>query len=268
MQRPEVSTEVSTEVSNAVICETIEIETGTIFEESPIHAELLYPECEQPCGAILFANPHPLLGGNCQNNVVQHITESCANNYIVLRFDYRQRADSGVDSSDNQVWDDSLFSFDQINADTNLENLSQFWNQSKDDQEESYREDLLRCFVWLKSHIPPDLPIHLIGYSFGCSLLPIVFESHDESNRTVGSLTLIAPTIGKHDYSSYKPIPSPKLIIAPQDDFVCSYQDILTWSQGLTGSNEIIQTCWDGHFFRGFENNLSATVLAYLRNFS
>src|SRR5271165_4778970 len=54
------------------------------------HGQMAYPEAGRALGAVVFAGPHPLLGGNMRNNVVRCLGDGLAQKgFITLRFDYR-----------------------------------------------------------------------------------------------------------------------------------------------------------------------------------
>ena len=48
-----------------------------------LHGELAYPEAGRALGAVVFAGPHPLLGGNMRNNVVRCLGDGLAQRGLV-----------------------------------------------------------------------------------------------------------------------------------------------------------------------------------------
>src|SRR5665213_3140276 len=68
------------------------INEDVLFLAGPhlLHGELAYPEEGRALGAVVFAGPHPLLGGNMRNNVVRCLGDGLAQRgLLTLRFDYR-----------------------------------------------------------------------------------------------------------------------------------------------------------------------------------
>ena len=49
--------------------------------------------------------------------------------------------------------------------------MGEFWNTSRLSLESEFLRDLAGAVAFLHSAIDPELPVSLIGYSFGCSLL-------------------------------------------------------------------------------------------------
>ena len=209
-----------------------------------LHGELVYPENDRVSGAAVIAGPHPLLGGNMHNNVVRGIGDELARRQIVtLRFNYR-----GVGRSEGPRMDV-------------IGHLAEFWKTSHVPDEMDLWHDVQGAIDCLRQAVGLELPLALIGYSFGCALLPRV-------QLDVGSLALIlvAPTIAKHDYDSYLAVPNPKLVIASEDDFASDAVQLQTWFDNLPAPKRLIQKRFDNHFFRGHEAWLAETVFDFLRD--
>jgi alpha/beta superfamily hydrolase len=209
-----------------------------------LHGELAYPECDRVIGAAVIAGPHPLLGGNMQNNVVRGIGDELARRQIAtLRFNYR-----GVGRSEGPRMD--MFG-----------NLAEFWKTSHVPDEIDLWQDVQGAINCIRQAAGPQLPLALIGYSFGCALLPRL-----KPDLNLPPLILLAPTIAKHDYDSYLAVKNPKLVIASEDDFASDADRLLTWFDALTPPKRLIQKRFDNHFFRGHEAWLAATVFDFLRD--
>ena len=209
-----------------------------------LHGELAYPENDRVIGAAIIAGPHPLLGGNMHNNVVRGIGDELARRQLVtLRFNYR-----GVGRSEGRRMDV-------------VGNLAEFWKTSHVPDELDLSQDVQAAIDCVRQAAGPAVPLALIGYSFGCALLPRV-------RLDVGSpaLILLAPTIAKHDYTAYLAVPNPKLVIASEDDFASDAARLQSWFDALTPPKRLIQNRFDNHFFRGHEAWLAETVFAFLRD--
>jgi uncharacterized protein len=208
-----------------------------------LHGELVYPENDRVIGAAVIAGPHPLLGGNMHNNVVRGIGDELARRQMVtLRFNYR-----GVGRSEGPRMDV-------------VGNVAEFWKTSHVPDEMDLWQDVQGAIDYARQAAGSELPLALIGYSFGCALLPQV-------RLDVGSpaLILLAPTIVKHDYDSYLAVPNPKLVVASEDDFASDPARLQTWFDALTPPKRLIQKRFDNHFFRGHEAWLAETLCDFLR---
>jgi uncharacterized protein len=214
------------------------------FSSGPyrLRGELLYPETARPTGVVLLVGPHPLLGGTMHNNVIQRLGDGLARRGLVaLRFDYR-----GVGLSEGPP----------IDLDRHLR---AFWENSRLPEERELGDDLVGARAFLTSVVDEALPRALVGYSFGCSLLPEVVDPEAET-----PLVLIAPTVGQHDLSAFVGLPQPKLVIAPEGDFAARPEAVRAWFGQLPGPRQLVQPNWDGHFFRRHEEELTEQVFHFL----
>jgi uncharacterized protein len=220
----------------AAIIEVVRVPANALRLEG----RLGYPE-GAPDSAVVIAGPHPLLGGDLRNNVVTSLTTALAlRGAMTLSFNYR-----GVGDSDGQVPDVAS-------------HLAEFWENSHVPDEPAYAEDLRAAVTFLRELAGKWAPLGLVGYSFGCSLLPGAITSPEEP------LVLIAPTLGTHEYGSFADLQNPLLVIAPQGDFATNAELLSEWFDGLTGPKRIVQGRWDDHFFRDHESWLAETVGDFL----
>jgi alpha/beta superfamily hydrolase len=213
-----------------VVTETVRFPAG----EHVLEGELAYPEEGRPCGAAVLAGPHPLLGGSRHNNVIRALGDGLAQRGLAtLRFDYR--AAGG----------------------TLAEQMTAFW-QAPHDQGE-HAEDLAAAVGFLRQVLVGPVPLALIGYSFGCSLLPRAVGAADPA-----ALVLIAPTAGRHDLEGFVGLSVPRLVIAPRGDFAADETHLEAWLSRLAGTRQLVRPVLDGHFFRGSEDELEGIVAAFL----
>jgi alpha/beta superfamily hydrolase len=208
-----------------------------------LEGELAYPDSETPLAAAVLAGPHPLLGGNMQNNVVRALGDGLAQHGVVtLRFNYR-----GVGGSEGPP--------------TNtVERLAWFWATYRAPDEDAHQTDLIGAVAHLRSIVGPELPVALVGYSFGCSLLSGAVPAAGVN----APLILIAPTVGTHNYDPFAAIENPKLVIAPEGDFAADAKRLTHWFERLQEPKELVCPRLDSHFFRGHEAWLLATVGTFL----
>lgn len=185
-----------------------------------------------------MAGPHPFLGGNMQNNVVRGVANGLAQRgFVTLRFDY-----AGVGESQGPEVDVAG-------------TLAEFWRTSHAPGEMAFYDD-----VRAATHcVPSSMPLVLIGYSFGCALLP-----HVRPQQDLAGLVLIAPTVAKHNYDSFLAVTCPVLVIASEDDFATDARELEHWVAKLRMPRQLIGRRCDNHFFRGFEDWLTETISLFL----
>jgi alpha/beta superfamily hydrolase len=201
-----------------------------------LEGELAYPAEGRPRGAAVLAGPHPLLGGSRHNNVVRALGDGLAGRGLAtLRFDYHGK-------------DGDL-----------ARQMAAFWQSSHVPDEGKHGEDLRAAVAFLLETVGVPLPLALIGYSFGCSLLPGAVPPGVPT-----ALVLIAPTVGKHDLGAFAPLPQAKLVIAAHDDFALDEKQLSAWLSRLRGPKEMVRPSLDGHFFRDCEGDVETAVAAFL----
>jgi alpha/beta superfamily hydrolase len=202
---------------------------------------MAYPEAGRALGAVVFAGPHPFLGGNMRNNVVRCLGDGLAQRgLLTLRFDYR-----GVGRSQGPPVDVA-------------QHLAEFWRTSHVPGEMSFWQDVQGA-VELVQQAAPGLPLALVGYSFGCALLPFV-----QPQESPASLVLIAPTVSKHNYDPFHTVTRPLLVVASEDDFATDAQRLESWFATLAMPRQLVRQRCDNHFFRGHEDWLIETVFRFL----
>jgi uncharacterized protein len=225
--------------------ESLTITEEILFPAGPnlLHGELSYPEVGRARGAVVFAGPHPLLGGNMRNNVVRFLGDGLAQkDLLTLRFDYR-----GVGRSQGPRLDIAR-------------HLAEFWQTSHAPGEMDFWQDLQGAIDFVQQAFP-GLPLALIGYSFGCALLP-----HVQTRAIATAWALIAPTVAKHDYSTFLSIKTPMLVVASEDDFATNSDQLDTWFGSLSMPRELVRRRCDNHFFRGHEDWVLEVVIQFLKN--
>ncbi len=221
----------------AIVTEHVEFLSGSYL----LQGELAYPEIGSATGAIVIAGPHPLLGGNMRNNVVRCVGDGLAKKgMLTLRFDYR-----GVGRSQGPKVDVA-------------QHLAEFWKTSHAPAEMDFWHDVQAAFDFLHQSAS-GIPVALVGYSFGCVLLPYI-----EPRKDLSALVLIAPTVGKHNYDSYRSTYNPLLVVASEDDFATEMPYLEAWLSTLSMPWHLEKKRCDNHFFRGHEDWLVETIFRYL----
>ena len=231
---------ISSGLPDATVVEAIRFRAGPHLLEG----ELLYPESAAPWGAAVFADPHPLLGGEMGNNVVRGVTEELAAcGLVALRFNYRGVGRSGGPAVDVAG------------------QLARFWQTSHIPDELDLSLDLESAITCLRGIVGSNLPVAAVGYSFGSASLPRVSDTEQ-----LDGFVLIAPTIAKHDYQPYEFVTRPMLVIAPRDDFATKEREVQRWYDRLMAPTELVFTQLDNHFFRGHEAWLAEKIVSFLGN--
>jgi alpha/beta superfamily hydrolase len=210
------------------------------FQSGPyrLEGQLAYPETGRPLGAVVIAGPHPALGGDLNNNVVRALGDGLAElGFVTLRFNYR-----GVGRSEGPTVD-------------RVAQLAEFWRTSHVADEMDAHHDLAAAVASLRPIVALQQPRFLLGYSFGCVLLPRVSECQGR--------ILVAPTVGKHDYSPYQRLGEDVLVVISEDDFAAPAAVLESWFRSLP-SAQLVRRQLDNHFFRGQEAWLVGTVGSFL----
>jgi alpha/beta superfamily hydrolase len=207
-----------------------------------LEGELAYPEDATACAGAVLAGSHPLLGGNMHNNVVRSLGDGLAERgLITLRFNYR-----GVGASEGPAVDVAR-------------HMAVFWETSHVPGETDHWQDLQGATDYLCEAARPAQSLALIGYSFGCSLLPQV-----QVAGAGAALVLLAPTPARHDYTEFLSVRAPVLVVASEDDFATDAAVLRRWFEGLQGPKRLVLGRFDNHFFRGHEAWLVETVSDFL----
>ncbi len=210
-----------------------------------LEGELAYSDALPPVGAAVIAGPHPLLGGTMHNNVVRALGDGLAGQGLVtLRFNYR-----GVGHSEGPAVDVAR-------------HLAQFWETSQVPQDRELCDDLDGAIALARAVVAgADLPLVLIGYSFGCTLPPLA-----RGGAEAAALVLVAPTVGTHDYEAFVGLARPLLVVASEGDFATDAGRLRAWFDRLTAPRLLVQERRDNHFFRAHEPWLVETVVSFLRS--
>ena len=224
---------------DSLVVESVRFAAGPYLLEG----ELAYAaENESLRGGVVVAGSHPLLGGNMHNNVVRGLGDGLAERgWATLRFNYR-----GVGRSEGPPVDVAR-------------HVAEFWQTSHVPGEMDLWQDVRGAVQYLRSIVGSTRPLVLIGYSFGCALLPSVCREESSS-----AIVLIAPPLSKHDYNDFTTGKSPLLAIVSENDFTLEPQRLHEWFAPLPEPKQLVQAALDNHFFRGHEPWLVETVSTFL----
>jgi len=184
---------------------------------------------QTPKAKVLLCPPHPFLGGDMQNNVISHLSSALVTQgYLVLRFNYR-----GIGNSQSR---------------RNLEADQQaFWDDSRcPEYEAEMHADCQSALEWLRIQLDQQLPILVVGYSFGC--LPALKMTRQEG--TITGCALISPPLNRW------PIPTedvqfnkPKGLFYSPGDFACDSDRLQQLFASMATPKALWETEDADHFF-------------------
>ncbi len=223
----------------SVIEEQIRFQSGAL----ELEGRLAYDEeLSEPAAKVLICPPHPFLGGDMDNNVVSRLAQTLAlAGFVVLRFNYR-----GIGQSQSDV---------NLN-----EAQQQFWEHSTcPDYEAKIHDDGQAAFAYLSDMLNSDLPVLLIGYSFGT--LPALQIS---SAAPVKKLAIISPPLTKWQIEAdLFAHPLNRSLFFSTNDFACPEESVQQLYKSLPEPKKLHRLVDADHFFIGQEQELADAVTGY-----
>lgn len=190
-----------------------------------LDAVLTVPQTLSSSTIAFLGHPHSLQGGTMSNKVVTTMARAFKELGIPsLRFNFR-----GVGLSEG-VYDAGIGESEDMLA------LAQQW---QDEQ--------------------PHAKCLFAGFSFGS------YVAYRAASQTPGSVLItIAPPVHHYDYHAFESVPSPWLIIQPEDDEVVPAEVVFNFAQTLNPPIPVIGFEQTGHFFHGKLLELKAQLSQYL----
>jgi alpha/beta superfamily hydrolase len=162
---------------------------------------------------LVLCHPHPLYGGDMDNPVVVRAAEVAREEGVgTLRFNFR-----GVGASTG------------VHA-----------------HGEGERMDLRAAMALLRSHVAPDGPFGLLGYSFGAWIAAGVAGSES----TLAALALVAPPLAMLDFTAPPAAGPDVLLVAGTRDTYCPVPVLEEMAGRTEGARTVIVEGAD-HFFFG-----------------
>ena len=192
-----------------------------------LEGELHLPEGKGPFPVVIVCHPHPLYGGDMDNNVVMAVYFALVKSSIaVLRFNFR-----------------------------GIGNSSGSYGEGVGEQ-----DDLQAALDFLSTLKEIDRQrIGLAGYSFGGMVAAYVAI---KDNR-VKQLALISPALNETGWVQLKKYASPKLILTGDADTSVPFQPF----QRFFGDAEQYQVIAGAdHFWSGFEEQLSGKIARFFHD--
>jgi alpha/beta superfamily hydrolase len=188
---------------------------------------LAIPEGAGPFPAVIVCHPHPLYGGNMDNNVVCSLSETITQAALVsFKFNFR-----GVGGS-----------------------------QGEFGQGIGEREDVEAAISFISTLKEVDTKrIGLAGYSAGAGFaFPVGFN-----DDRIRALAAVSPPLPMFDFDFLKSCPKPKLLISGRMDDLIPINQFLEFCQSLPETKECESIEGADHFWWGYESILAAKVAAF-----
>lgn len=203
------------------------------FKSSDITLEgvLSYPQKNSPCPGVVICHPHPLYGGDMNNNVVLGIKGALqSEKFVILRFNFR-----GVSLSEGT------------------------YNEGKREV-----DDVIAAVNFLSSHAQVDQDhLFLVGYSFGAwvglrAALPI------NALRAVAGIALPCEF---YDFSFLHDNNLPILLVGADHDEFCNKKELEIVFDKISSSKKKVILPQADHFFSGREGEVGEEVKIFFSRY-
>ena len=194
--------------------------------------EALYLDSPEPRGLALICHPNPVQGGTMMNKVVSTLQRTARDaGLITLRFNYR-----GVGAS-----------------------------AGSHDMGSGEVDDAQAAAQWLRAR-HPDLPLTLLGFSFGGFVAASLGGRLEAQGETLARLFMVAPAVMRLGAQDPLPQHGALTLIQPETDEVIDPQLVYDWSAALDRPHELLKVAECGHFFHGKLTDLKDLLLPRLSN--
>ena len=197
--------------------ERASIPCGGISLEGVLHL----PEGRVASAGVVVCHPHPLYGGDMENNVVITVCQALVERLVVaLRFNFRGAGGSG----------------------------GRFGGGVKE------QEDVMAALDYMASRTEIDAEkLGLAGYSFGGA---VAFATAREDNR-VRRLALVSPALDDGGWEQLKAYSFPKLVLLGDADTVVPFARFRKY---FDDSEEFQAIRGADHFWWGFEEEIGRRI--------
>ena len=185
------------------------------------------PEGRGPFPAVIVCHPHPLYGGNMENNVVNSLCQSLTQaSFVSFKFNFR-----GTGKSQGE------FSLGIREP-----------------------EDVEAAISFISEVEGVDAGrIGLAGYSAGAGFsFPV-----GARDARIKALAAVSPPLSMFDFKSLEDCPRPKLLISGSKDDIIDASQFLHFCRNLPEPKECVSIDGADHFWHGYESNLTDKVVAF-----
>ena len=179
-------------------------------------------------GSGVITHPHPLYGGSMDNNVVLAARAALEQTGLsALRFNFR-----GVGDSDG------------VHGGGKAE-----------------VQDVMAATAYLRERTAPDAPLHLVGYSFGAT----VMVRATMAGLAPTSLALISPPVDFMSTNHLALPDCPTLVVVGEMDDFCSEGSLRDWLAAATPNDVPVEILPHAdHFFVGRDHVVRKLVAGFL----
>ena len=192
---------------------------------------LSYPQNISPCPGVVICHPHPLYGGDMNNNVVVGIKGALeAEGFVILRFNFR-----GVTLSEGK------------------------YNEGKGEV-----DDVTSAVNFLSSHAKVDRDLlFLVGYSFGAWVGLRAALTINALRAVAG----IAPPCGVYDFDFLHDSGLPILLVGGDQDTFCNKKGLEIVFNKIFSSKKKVILSQSDHFFSGREGEVGEEVKIFFSRY-
>ena len=179
--------------------------------------QALYQPLTDARGIALVCHPNPSEGGTMLNKVVSTLQRTARDSGLAtLRFNYRG---TGQSTGEHDLGSGEV-------------------------------DDAQAALAWLQEQYP-NLPIYLMGFSFGGFVAGSLSGRLEKQGCAVQQMYLVAPAVtrftAEHSIASNCQL----TVIQPEEDEIIAPERVYQWSAGLTQPHELLKVAECGHFFHG-----------------
>lgn len=207
-------------------------------EDLTCEGVLAYPSAGAPAAAVLLFAPHPLLGGNMDNNVVRHIARRATEDgAVTLRFNYRGVGGSGIllpGGKSTYAW----------------------FSEVEDAQDYGvFLPECAAALACLRNASGGVLPCTVAGYSLG-ALLAGLLAPAPKTTRVVA----VSPPNARVPLDAFSAVHAPKLFVGGDNDVFFDASAFARAYALFPPPKLYIPFPNADHFYRGEEERLYQTV--------
>jgi alpha/beta superfamily hydrolase len=193
-----------------------------------LQLEGLFNEGSEGRGGVILCHPHPLYGGDMHNNVIGGLQSALAGKgFSTFRFNFR-----GVGGSKG----------------SHADGIGE-------------EEDVRGAVDFITTEQGADIPLYLLGYSFGAAVGTKAVAGDERAKAWV----CISPPIAMYDFSHLTEDRRPKLLVAGDGDFVCPVSPLEELFDSLPEPRSLHIVPDADHFWWGMEKRLAESVVDFLQ---